>query len=598
MSQPDARSVEQPAPSYPRPRFVRDRWLSLDGLWAFARSDGCAAADEVDWDETILVPFAPEAPLSGIGATAADSGSEADGRCVLWYRRELELPSEWAGQRVLLHFGAVDHTAQVWLNGHLVANHEGGHTPFSADITEYLRPRVQVLVVRAEDDPHDMEKPRGKQDWQPKPHAIWYPPTSGIWQSVWLEPVPERHLRRARFTADLETFSILTEISVAGDPEGLELDLVMSLDGRVLARDALTLTRATIRRRIDLPDPGIYDAREKFLWSPEQPTLIDVRLRLRQGAEVLDEVTSYTALRDVAVRDGAFLLNGRPYFLRLVLDQGYWRDGLMSAPTPRALRRDVEMAKALGFNGVRKHQKIEDPRYLYWADRIGLLVWEELPSAYAHTPQAVSRLTRTWIDVIERDADHPCVVTWVAFNESWGVPDLPTSAAQRATVRALYALAKALDPTRPVIGNDGWEFVDGDFFTIHDYTIDPAALAARYRDAAAVTQAVREFRPMGRQLYTHTPDPEGRPVVLSEFGGIRFSQEEEGWGYAEVASADELVTAYTELVRAASGAGLAGFCYTQLTDTFQEQNGLLTMDRTPKADVASLAAATRQGSHP
>jgi len=598
MLQADDHAVEQPAPPYPRPRFARERWSSLDGPWAFARTAAAATAADVAWTETILVPFAPEAPLSGIEAiahdTPGDANRDAGARIALWYRREFEVPPEWAGQRVLLHFGAVDHDAQVWVNGHLVAAHEGGHTPFSADVTNQLAPGVQVVVVRAEDDPRDLEKPRGKQDWLPEPHAIWYPGSSGIWQSVWLEPVAERRVGRARFTPDLTTFSILAEVSIAGDPAGLDLELSMTLDGAILAHDVMALTGPSLRRRIDLPDPGIFDARKAYLWSPEQPNLIDVQMRLRRGDEVLDEVTSYTALREVALRDGDFLLNGRPYFLRLALDQGYWRDGLMTAPTPDALQRDVELAKALGFNGVRKHQKVEDPRYLYWADRLGLLVWAELPSAYAHTRQAIARLTRTWIEMIERDADHPCIVTWVAFNESWGVPDLPTSASQRDTVRALYALAKALDPTRPVVGNDGWEFVAGDVFTIHDYDADPATLIARYRDARAVAQTVAEFRPVGRRLTTDAPDTGGRPVVLSEFGGIRFSQEADGWGYSQVASADALVVAYRDLVRGASGAGLAGFCYTQLTDTFQEQNGLLTMDRTPKADLATLATATRQ----
>lgn len=590
MTQHDAPPVEpvdaaEPGTQlHPRPQLQRKPWLSLDGPWQFSGSSDAANETDVPWDETIRVPFAPESSSSGIGDQRYHR--------VLWYRREFAVPDAWSGQRVILHFGAVDYSARVWVNGSLVVEHEGGHTPFSADVTDRLRSGVQVVVVRAEDDPLDMEKPRGKQDWLPEPHGIWYPRTSGIWQSVWLEAVADHHVQRVRFTPDLTSFSIEAEISVAGDVEGLDLEVVLSREGRVLAHDTLALTRPTVRRRIGLPDPGIGDARRDYLWSPEHPALIDVEIRLRRGAAVLDQVVSYTALREVAAREGRFLLNGRPYFLRLVLDQGYWRDGLMTAPTEDALRRDVELAKALGFNGVRKHQKIEDPRFLYWADRLGLLVWEELPSAYAYTPRALSRLTREWLEVLERDSNHPCIVTWVVFNESWGVPDLPISRRQREAVRALHALTKALDPTRPVVGNDGWEFVAGDLFTIHDYGTDPEAVAARYSSARAVASTVETFRAGGRGLRAEAVDVGDRPVVLSEFGGIRFSHEAEGWGYSQVDSADALVAGYRDLVQAASGAGLAGFCYTQLTDTFQEQNGLLTMDRVPKADLAALAAAT------
>lgn len=570
---------------YPRPQFVRGRWLSLDGAWEYSRSLSSDAAATPDWRETIIVPFAPEAPLSGIGDESYHP--------VAWYRRQFEIPSDWAGQRIVVHFGAIDYHARVWVNGSLVSEHSGGHTPFQADITDNLRSGAQEVVVRVEDDPHEMDKPRGKQDWQPEAHAIWYPRTTGIWQSVWLEPVPPVHIERVRYTADLASFSISLETEVTGATEGLDLEVTLSLNGRVLCHDTVHLQGNTLRRRFDLPDPGIGDARSEYLWSPEHPTLVDVNLRLHHGQEVLDEVSSYTALREVATQGGRFLLNGRSYFLRLVLDQGYWRDGLMTAPDRDALRRDVELTKALGFNGVRKHQKVEDPRYLYWADRLGLVVWEELPSAYSYTPRSVARLTREWLEIIERDFNHPCIVTWVPFNESWGVPDLRTSQQQRDAVRALQSLAKALDPARPAVGNDGWEFVAGDLFTIHDYTTDASVLERRYQSRESIEATLTELRPSGRQLLAEPVALGERPVILSEFGGIRFSQEREGWGYSEVGSAENLLAEYRRLVAAASGAGLAGFCYTQLTDTFQEQNGLATMDRIPKAAADALARATR-----
>ena len=574
---------------YPRPQFRRKDWLSLDGSWRFSTTRASNIAD-VQWTHSIEVPYPPEAPLSGIGDTAYHP--------VVWYQRQFTLPQAWHGQRTVIHFGAVDYRAQVWLNGHLVAEHEGGHTPFKADVTHALQEGEQTITVRAEDDPHDMHKPRGKQDWLAEAHRIWYPRTSGIWQSVWLEPVSETHIQKVRFTPNLEAFAIDLEVLVSGavDPknENVSLKLLLKLGDEVLVRDTLKPQGSSIKRRLHLPDPGIDDARHRFLWSPEHPHLIDVELTLSENGAVMDSVQAYTALRTVEARDGRFYLNGRPYFLRLVLDQGYWQESLMTAPDAQALKRDVELAKAMGFNGVRKHQKIEDPRFLYWADTLGLLVWEELPSAYAFSAEAVTRLTREWLEAIDRDYNHPCVVAWVPFNESWGVPDLPLSEAQQHAVAALYHLARALDPTRPAVGNDGWEHVVTDLLTIHDYTSDPEVIRSRYASREACAATTRTFLPGGRSILLPNTEVTDQPYILSEFGGVRFSSEAQGWGYDEVASPEGLLEKYRELITGASGAGLAGFCYTQFTDTFQEQNGLLYMNREPKVALEELAAATKQ----
>ncbi|MEM7737737.1 MAG: glycoside hydrolase family 2 TIM barrel-domain containing protein [Deinococcota bacterium] len=330
-------------------------------------------------------------------------------------------------------------------------------------------------------------------------------------------------------------------------------------------------------------------------WSPEQPNLIDVELTLKQGTEIVDEVTSYTALRAIEAREGKFFLNRRPYFLRLALDQGYWEESLLASPSSDALKKDVELAKAMGFNGVRKHQKIEDPRFLYWADKLGLLVWEEMPSAYHFTPDSIERLTKEWLEVIERDYNHPCVVTWVCFNESWGVSDLAHSQAQQHFVAGLYHLTKALDPSRLVIGNDGWEHVDSDLLTLHDYTRDVEVIAARYGSVEASQHtSFNVLLEHGRATVLAGSPVTDEPIILSEFGGIRYSPrpEEVGWGYQEVSSPEHLFKLYAAMIKAIS-TDLAGFCYTQLTDTFQEQNGLLYMDRNPKIPLASLAKATR-----
>lgn len=574
-------------PAYPRPQFARAEWRSLNGRWAFAFAPD-RDPEAVEWTREILVPFAPEAPRSGIG----DPGFHP----VVWYRRSFSVPESWRGQRVLLHFGAVDYRAEVWVNGQRVAAHEGGHTPFFADITEALVQSEQTVTVRAEDDPHDLRKPRGKQDWLEAPHAIWYPRTTGIWQSVWLEPVPETHLKSVRYIPDLTSFSIKLEVEVAGPrPDGLALDLSLRRGDEALAHDTVTVTGPTLARTLHLPDPGIDDARNAYLWSPERPTLFEVTLRLRTEETVLDQIESYTALRTVAAREGRFFLNGRPYVLRLALDQGYWEDGLLTAPDDDALRRDVELAKAMGFSGVRKHQKLEDPRYLYWADKLGLLVWEELPSAYAFGETTVARLAREWLEALARDVNHPCIVAWVPLNESWGVPDLPEAASQRALLRALYHLTKAFDSTRPVIGNDGWEQLETDLLTLHDYSRDPERLQSRYASRESVVQMLSTFRPGGRRLALDGLTVTDQPAILSEFGGVRYSESAGGWGYDEATSPEELLKKYRALVAAASQAGLAGFCYTQFADTFQERNGLLYMDRRPKLPLAEVFAATRNG---
>lgn len=570
---------------YPRPQFKREAWLPLDGNWSFSFSETLTPKD-VAWTHEITVPFPPESKLSGI--------HDESFHPVVWYKRSLEVPEAWDGRRLRLHFGAVDYRARVWVNGQFVALHEGGHTPFWADITDALNAHVNEIVVCAEDDPHDLAKPRGKQDWLSEPHGIWYPRTTGIWQSVWLEPLSELHLESLRLTPSVTDLSVRLEAEVGGAEPGDKLLVTLAHEGKTLVEDSFSLNGLAVTRTLFLDDPGIDDARNAFLWSPETPTLLPLTLKLVRGDKVLDVVESYTALRQVEARRGQFFLNSRPYFMRLALDQGYWDDGLLSAPDDDALRKDVELAKAMGFNGVRKHQKIENPRYLFWADRLGLLVWEELPSAYAFTKDTAPRLTREWLEVVNRDYNHPCIVVWMAFNESWGVPELPASAPQRDLVAALYHLTKALDPSRLVIGNDGWEHVVSDLHTIHDYDGDPEVLRERYGTADASAASSAQIRPAGRDIVLTGYDLGDAPVILSEFGGIRYAEGGEGWGYSQVECPEDLLTNYRAVIAAASEAGLAGFCYTQFADTFQEQNGLLFSDRTPKVALEKLFAATFQ----
>ncbi len=588
-------------PGHPRPQLQRAEWISLDGPWEFSIDAAAKLSNprEVAWDASIVVPFAPETAASGIGNTGF--------YCAAWYRRSFERPNLKAGERLVLHFGAVDYTATVWVNEVKVCEHEGGYTPFSVELTDVLRGEGnQEIVVRAEDDPADLEKPRGKQDWKLEPHSIWYQRTTGIWQTVWLEVLPAVFIDSIRTYSSLERWEIGLEVHVQGGlPEGARLAVKMESADQLLAQDTYLLTSGSlaagsrsageIHRRIALSDPGIDDFRNNLLWSPSKPTIIDIDLTLLdKDGVVIDAVKSYTALRSIAIQGDRFILNGRPWPLRLVLDQGYWPESGLTAPNEHAFLRDILLVKALGFNGVRKHQKIEDPRFLYWADHLGLLVWEEMPSAYRYTKRSVERLTREWIEVLNRDLSHPCIVSWVPFNESWGVPDLPESAAQRHYVQALYHLTKTFDPSRPVIGNDGWESVATDIIGIHDYDDHPARLAKRYGVDEVEARLFEFERPGGRMLKLAEKEICKQPIVLTEFGGIALrSPGDTTWGYSSCRTSEELLDRYSALLEAVRPLPtLAGFCYTQFTDTYQEANGLLYANRTPKAPLDELARAT------
>jgi beta-galactosidase/beta-glucuronidase len=577
---------------YPRPQLVRDNWQSLNGAWDFAFDDAMAwsaPVDPIEWNRTITVPFAPESQASGIG----DQGFHR----ACWYRRTFTVaPGEG---HVILHLGAVDYVARVWVNGHLVAEHEGGHTPFSANITNALLDGgPQTIVVHALDDPLDLAKPRGKQDWLAEPHSIWYPRTTGIWQTVWIERVAPTYIQKLKWTPIFEFYEIGCEIFAGGEIiDDLFVEVKIWHGDSLLADDHYKLIGHEANRKIALSDPGIDDSRNELLWSPERPTLLTAELTLHHAGKVLDTVRSYTALRSVAITRDRLMLNGRPYPLRLVLDQGYWPETLMTAPSDAALRRDVELAKAMGFNGVRKHQKIEDPRYLYWADKLGLLVWEEMPSAYRFSPKAISRIVREWTEAIERDYSHPCIIVWVPFNESWGVPNLTSTQAHRNAVEALYHLTRTLDGTRPVIGNDGWEASATDILGIHDYDADPEKLRSRYETTEPQRTLFDQRRPAGRILTLDGFPHRGQPIVLTEFGGIAYdvgAVQEGTWGYSRAESQEAFLDHYRRLLEVANTTLLfSGFCYTQFADTFQETNGLLNADRTPKVALEKIYTATR-----
>lgn len=580
---------------HPRPQLTREHWSDLCGTWWFAYDDDDRGLDHSWWERTapytrtITVPFPPESPASGIG----DRGPHP----IVWYRRTFRARPAEPGGRMLLHFGAVDYRAQVWVNHRWVGGHEGGHTPFEIDVTAALEPgdADQVLVVRAEDPTDEPSQPRGKQHSGAAPSNIWYHRTTGIWQPVWLEPVPATRIDALSWTPNVARGSLGLRIDVAGPRrEGLAARVLLRLGEEILAEDTYRVDARGAVREITLN--AAHDGRraERLLWSPEHPTLLHAEVSLLDDGAVVDHVRSYTGFREVGAADRCFRLNGRPYFLRMVLEQGYWPQSHLAAPDGAALRREVELIKSLGFNGVRLHQKLEDPRFLYWCDRLGLLVWTEMPSAFAFTTRTMERVTREWTEAVVRDRGHPCVAAWVPLNESWGVPALATDPAQRDYAAALYHLTRALDPTRPVISNDGWEHVGGDIRGVHDYAPDGAALRERYGSVAAAADTIRHGRSGGRRIALDEPGagPE-RPVMITEYGGLSYAPapDREWFGYSTVHTREEFLRCYRELTEALlDSPALAGFCYTQLTDTEQETNGLLTAEREPKLDPEAVRA--------
>ncbi|MEV0618413.1 sugar-binding domain-containing protein [Nonomuraea sp. NPDC050404] len=584
------------AAGHPRPQLVRDPdWRDLSGPWQFGYDDANAGRSERWMDPEVTEPFAgvitvPYPPESKAGGVQ-DTGFHP----VLWYRRTIEVDRPGAGRRLLLHFGAVDYRAEVWVNGRLAGRHEGGHTGFSCDVSDLIdHDGEQVVVVRAEDQPLDAAQPRGKQDWRRDPHKIWYHRTSGIWQPVWLEEVPEEHVTVLHWTPDVAHARVRCRVQLSLWPRRpLNLTVRLSIGDRLLAEQRTPMDGQEMAFDVSIPALRHAQDLDDLLWSPDQPNLVDATVVLSDAADdtPVDRVGSYLGLRDLGWDDGVFLLNHKPCFLRFALQQGYWPESHLSASADE-LRRDAELAKEIGLNGLRVHQKIEDPRFLYWADRLGLMVWGEMPSAYAFGTPTVERVVSEWTEAISRDLSHPSIVAWIPINESWSTPNPALVPEQRHFMDAVYHLTKALDPSRPAVSNDGWEVSAADLWGVHDYTQHAHVLRERYGSAALRRGEIAERWPGAKRLLLDGVRHQGQPVILTEFGGATFEPAEgAAWfGYDTVGTEQDFADRLSALVAAAVDSGLAGFCYTQFTDTEQETNGLFTPDRRPKIPLPELRA--------
>ncbi|MCR8655729.1 glycoside hydrolase family 2 protein [Paenibacillus endoradicis] len=571
---------------YPRPQYVREVWVNLNGEWSFEFDDENRGSKE-HWElggqkftREIQVPFAYQSQLSGI--------ADPDFHDIVWYSRSLEIPKDFTNKRIMLHFGAVDYEATVWVNGHQVAYHEGGHTPFHADITDVLQDKDNVVVVKVIDFSHDVTLPRGKQYWLSDSASIFYTRTTGIWQTVWMEAVSEVHLSKVKFTPHIDSNEIEMDFFVdrIAAWSQLELQVDISFNGEAIVSDTFQLKQQQSKRRI-----GLHDFNDHGLgrwWSPENPNLYDVAFTLMLGGKVVDQTTSYFGMRKVSVDNGLLCINNRPYQMKLVLDQGYFPDGNLTPPSDDAIKRDIELTKEMGFNGARKHQKIEDPRYLYWCDRMGLLVWGEAANAYQYSNEYVRKFTKEWQEAMDRDYNHPSLVVWVPLNESWGVPNIKIDALQQQHAMSMYYLTKSLDSTRPVISNDGWEMVETDLYNIHDYEWREEVLRARY----ATVDSTITARPANRDLSVGGHTYRNQPILVTEFGGISYKKSEwEGWGYSGASNDEDFIQRLEAVIKPMQDSKVVqGYCYTQLTDVEQEINGLLTYDRQPKVPLEMIRA--------
>lgn len=560
----------QPVPrsEFPQPQFERQDWQSLNGQWDFGYKDG-------EFDHKIIVPFAVETKLSGIGDTRFHPE--------VWYRRSFEVPKGWKDKRVLLKFGAVDYIATVWVNGKYAAAHTGGSTPFSADITDLLKGGKNEVKVRAIDPPTDRFVPRGKQFWEQQSRGIYYTRTTGIWQPVWLEATGDSYLSYVRINAGTDGIARF-DARITRHHDDLKIVAVITSGGQAAGQ-------ADFEAKTDRPSFPIT-VNGPRLWAPGSPNLYDVELRLMRKDEVLDRVKTYLGFRTVGIENGKFMINGQPVYLKTVLDQGYWPESTLTPPSEEAIKYDIEQSIAMGFNGARKHQKLEDPRYLFWADKMGFLVSNEAANANQFDDQYVARFTAEWTESVERDASHPSVIMWIPINESWGVPNL-RDPKQVSHLKAMYWLTKSLDPTRPVIDNDGWEHTDTtDLFGIHDYAKTGDILVKKYQNVGGTGSY---FPKNGREANAPGFTYNGSPIFLSEFGGVSYiapglNAPTNSWGYAGVepnqAAAFARMKSLWEGIAALPK--IMGICYTQLTDVEQEINGLMTYDRKMKFDPAEI----------
>lgn len=590
-----------PRSEYPRPQFVRSQWLCLNGEWDFEIDQSDSGFErgllEKSFTSKIIVPFCPESELSGV--------YNRDFLNAVWYRRSVSIPSEWAGKRVLIHFQAVDYDTTIWANGIEVARHRGGFSPITADLGGIAQAGETVTIVVRARDSHIPPQPRGKQSQRLEGYGAIYGRTTGIWQTVWLEPVPDFSLKRPRITPDVTNSAIHLTQPLTASKAGLRLRATLKdASGEVVTVEIPA--DQDFMPQLTLPIP----ADRRRLWSIADPHLYDLDIQLLDAdGTVIDQAASYTGLRSVTIEGKAIKINGERVFQRLVLDQGYYPDGILTAPSDEALLRDIELSMEAGFNGARLHQKVFEERFLYYADRIGYLVWGEFPDWGCRVPgeendhqRPTASYITEWLEVLERDYSHPAIVGWCPLNETWQtisdhITDLDV------VTRGMFLATKAMDTTRPVLDTSGYSHrvLETDVYDSHDYDQNPPTFRERhaglandepYLNGPAVQRQPERFKDKRAWSLPYR----GQPYFVSEFGGIWWNPNvkpgEDSWGYGDrVTTIEEFYTRFEGLFDALlDDPNMFGYCYTQLTDVYQEQNGIYTFDRQLKFDMDRIRA--------
>ena len=571
---------------YPRPQFVRNNWENLNGTWDF-RFDDDNVGEHDKWFENfngeyeIQVPFTYETKLSGI-----QDESRHDH---IWYGKKIQMDgNRLEKENYVIHFEGSDFFTTLWVNGKMAGSHRGGYARFSFDITNLVKDGENELVVKVEDS-FDIQQPRGKQRWRDHSYECWYVQTTGIWKTVWTEYVPKISLKAVKMTPVLEDNLLELEYQV-NTPENLfdgslMIEAVASFEGQFINKVCTAVVSEHTGVRIDMTTRNDKYPWAARIWSPEEPNLYDIEFKVVKCGEVVDRVGSYFAMREIRIDKSNILLNGRPIYQRLILDQGYWKDSHLTPPSEEALIEDIDKIHALGYNGVRKHQKTEDERFLYWCDVKGMLVWSEMAAAYEFSDYAIEEFTREWIEIVKQNYNHPCIITWTPFNESWGIRNVETKRMEQHFTEAVYYLTKSIDKYRPVIVNDGWEHTVSDIITLHDYEELGEFFEKRYncKEELLNTEMYHNcFKSAFANGYHYT----GQPIIVSEFGGIAFNNDDSGWGYGnKVDTKEAFISRFDDITTAVKKIPyICGYCYTQVTDVQQEMNGLMDIDRNFKVE--------------
>lgn len=564
---------------YPRPQLFRDSYELLNGKWDFAFGDNVddgQMCGGFSGRMEINVPFTYQTKMSGIGVEERHE--------VVWYSRLINIDEKQLNGRVLLHLEGCDYQTFVYVNGVFVGCDSGGYHRLSFDCTEALRVGENNITIKAQDD-YSVEKPRGKQRAKDTNYGCWYTDTTGIYKTAWMEFLPNTYLKNVITKPDAEKGIITLECEIGGEPSGVSVEAKVTYDGKYIAGGSCEACDGKAVLKI-----AITESEPLHLWGVFEPNLYEVELLILVDGVACDKVGSYFGVRTIEIRDGRIYLNKKELYQKLALDQGYWRDSLLTPPCEQALVDDIIDMADMGFNGVRKHQKVEDERYHYYADIIGFILWSEMPSMYANTENSRRVFMREWILAVEQQRNHPCVLTWVPFNESWGVEAILTDKSLQGFVNDVYYKTKAIDPTRPVVTNDGWEHTVSDILTIHNYEQDGEKLHSYYDTLEKCCSDKWGNHHTGAFAKGYSYN--GQPIIISEFGGTAFAGDTggENWGYGvAVNNLEEFYLRFESLIDAIDTLPFScGYCYTQVTDVQQEVNGLLDFDHKSKFDKARM----------